>query len=117
MIGIKYLKYYPKFVFQLLCGLVIYRSEFYNRDGSRGVVGGPHYCFTELEKQLNSSHLRLGTYLSQQLALYGSGHLVNPDAKLLSGSPLSSEDIEVNPKDFVSEAHLSKILARKRKVF
>ena len=117
MIGIKYLKYYPKFVFQLLCGLVIYRSEFYNRDGSRGVVGGPHYCFTELEKQLGSSHLSLGTYLSQQLALYRSGHLVNPDAKLLSGSPLSSEDIEVNPKDFVAESHLSKVLARKRKVF
>ena len=70
-----------------------------------------------MEKQLNSSHLSLGTYLSQQLALYRSGHLVNPDAKLLSGSPLSSEDIEVNPQDFVGEAHLSKVLARKRKVF
>ena len=44
--------------------------------------------------------------------MYRSGHLVNPDAKLLSGSPLR----RYCPKEF-AEAHLSKVLARKRKVF
>ena len=50
MIGIKYLKYFPEFVFSLPTGLTIYQSHFASPDGSRGVVGGPHQVFTEIEK-------------------------------------------------------------------
>ena len=39
MIGIKYLKYFPKEIFQLPSGLTIYESVFLNADGSRGVIG------------------------------------------------------------------------------
>ena len=42
MLGIKYLRYYPKKIFQLPSGLTIYESWFLNSDGSRGVIGGPH---------------------------------------------------------------------------
>ena len=40
MLGIKYLKYFPEFVFKLPTGLTIYKSQFVSPDGSRGVVGG-----------------------------------------------------------------------------
>ena len=49
MLGIKYLRYYPEKVFQLPSGLTIYRSCFKNTDGTRGVIGGPHKIFTEIE--------------------------------------------------------------------
>ena len=49
MIGIKYLRYYPEKVFQLPSGLSIHRSWFKNADGTRGVIGGPHRVFTEIE--------------------------------------------------------------------
>ena len=49
MIGIKYLRYYPEKVFQLPSGLTVYKSYFKNADGSRGVIGGPHKVFSEIE--------------------------------------------------------------------
>ena len=39
IIGIKYLRYYPKMIFQLPSGLTIYESVFENADGGRGVIG------------------------------------------------------------------------------
>jgi len=53
MIGIKYLKYFPKAVYQLPSGLTIYESVFANPDGSRRVIGGPHRSFTEIDKNFN----------------------------------------------------------------
>ena len=49
MIGAKYLRYHPERVFTLPSGLTIYKSPFKNYNGSRGVVGGPHQVFTEIE--------------------------------------------------------------------
>eukprot|EP00111_Clytia_hemisphaerica_P017221 TCONS_00050958-protein len=46
MIGIRYLKYHPRIIFQLYTGLTIYESVFQGSDGSRGVVGGPHPSFS-----------------------------------------------------------------------
>ena len=96
MIGIKYLKYFPKFVYQLPCGLRIYESQFANPDGSRGVVGGPHAAFTELEKNLGT-FMSLGTYLSQELQQYRWGKQYFPDCKLLSGAleTPDDEDLEI----------------------
>ena len=53
MIGIKYLRYHPKMVFQLPSGLAIYQSMFINSSGGRGVVGGPHNIFTNIHNQLD----------------------------------------------------------------
>ena len=61
MLGIKYLKYYPEFVFRLPSGLTIYRSQFVSSDGSRGVVGGPHQVFTQIEKQCADSFMSIPT--------------------------------------------------------
>ena len=51
MVGVKYLKYFPECVLRLPTGSTIYRSQFVSPDGSRGVVGGPHQVFTQIEKQ------------------------------------------------------------------
>ena len=46
MIGIKYLKYFPKEIHKLPNGLTIYEAMFKNCDGSLGVVAGPHQSFS-----------------------------------------------------------------------
>ena len=45
MIGVQYLRYFPFECFRLASGLTIYLSPFFNVDGSRGVVSGPHLKF------------------------------------------------------------------------
>ena len=56
MVGIKYLRYHPEVVFQMPSGLTIYRSMFKNADGGRGVIGGPHEIFSEIEKHFYRSN-------------------------------------------------------------
>ena len=68
MLGIKYLRYHPKEVFQLKSGLTIFRSMFKNVDGSRGVVGGPHQAFNNINRAANQ-HLQifLSTHQSRMI--------------------------------------------------
>ena len=80
MLGIKYLRYYAEKVFQLPSGLTIYRSWFKNADGARGVEGGPHKLFREIESRY---HMNTATFLSDQYKLFKAGYQVNPDASLL----------------------------------
>lgn len=49
MIDIKYLKYYPENIFQLLPGISVYKLWLKNSDSSRGVIGGPYKVFTRTE--------------------------------------------------------------------
>ena len=79
MLGIKYLRYYPEKIFQLPSGLTIYKSWFLNSDGSRGVIGGPHKLFTEIESRC---HVNSTTFLSEQYQLFKTGYQVNPDTLL-----------------------------------
>ena len=82
MIGIKYLRYHPKLIFQMPSGLSIYQSVFRNKDGSRGVIGGPHQVFT----MINNQHHSKKDFLSQQFKLFQSGYQINPDIILKSRS-------------------------------
>ena len=86
MLGAKYLRYHPEKVFSLPSGLTIYESPFLNVDGSRGVIGGPHAIFTEIERStnLNRSSPCQVSFLCQQYELYRKGYQVNPDNHLLS---------------------------------
>ena len=79
MIGIKYLKYFPERIFQLPNGLTVYKSVFKNFDGSRGVVGGPHRLFAEIEKQHFGGHLSMGHYFSELVKLVRIGYEVSLD--------------------------------------
>jgi hypothetical protein len=83
MIGIQYLKYFPKEKFRLPSGLTIYESGFANVDGSRGVVGGPHSVFTEVEKRVKGHHISMGAYFSKILLAYRHGYNVSLDVPLL----------------------------------
>ena len=94
MLGSKYLKYHPVFVFQMPNGLRIYKSCFLSVDGTRGVIGGPHRVITEVEKRLEGSFMTLGTYLSQQLSLFRAGIQLDPDVQLLAGVSMTRCDIE-----------------------
>ena len=57
MIGIQYLKYWPRFVHQLENGCTLYRSQFDSADGTCGVVGGPHKSFNDLFESCNAHHV------------------------------------------------------------
>ena len=50
MVGVKYLRYHPKLVYQLSSGLALYESPFNDAMGQRGVVGGPHRVFTKIHQ-------------------------------------------------------------------
>ena len=56
MIGIKYLKYFPKEIHKLPNGLTIYEAMFKNSDGSLGVVAGPHPSFSNDWEKMGQSH-------------------------------------------------------------
>ena len=121
MIGIKYLRYYPEKVFQLPSGLSIYRSWFKNADGTRGVIGGPHRVFTEIESTylMNSA-----TFVSNQYELFKSGYQVNPDASLLHvkvkkdymNDFMINENDEFQSKEEQSDTG-SSLLVRSQKMF
>ena len=82
MIGIRYLKYYPEKVYTLPNGLSIYKSQFLNSDGSRGLVGGPHRIFTKIHKCFGG-HLSLNAYLTDVVNAYQNGYKLSLDVSLL----------------------------------
>ena len=49
MLGVRYLKWFPKILYQLKDGLTMYRSQLMPDDGCDGVVGGPHKSWTKYE--------------------------------------------------------------------
>ena len=84
MMDVRYLCYYPEKIFELPTRLTIYESKFKNIDGTRGIVGGPHHVFKEIEKRFYGSMQQQKTYLSQQYSLFKMGYQANPDISLLS---------------------------------
>ena len=78
LIGIKYLRYHPEPIVKLPSGLTIYKSVFKGSDGSRGVIGGPHQVFSNIQQ-----HGLCKTFFTNQLKIFQSGFQVNPDLTLL----------------------------------
>ena len=56
LIGSKYLRYFPKIVYEHETGLRIHKSVFKSACGSRGVVEGPHPKFSEIERKFHGNH-------------------------------------------------------------
>ena len=48
-VGIKYVNYFPKLIFQCETGFGIFASVFKSLDGSRGVVDSPHKELSKIE--------------------------------------------------------------------
>ena len=105
MIGIKYLKYFPKEIYKLPNGLTIYEALFENSDGSLGVVAGPHQSFStdwDCMGQVAYSYdvmpgVTQSQYISEngmEVPLRGSGknlenpdHDPNPTSTMAAGDP------------------------------
>ena len=83
MIGMKFIRYHPKLIYQLPSGLAIYESVFNNADGGRGVIGGPHEIFTAIH-QTYFTEDKTFNFFTDQLKLYRWGIQTNPDIKRLS---------------------------------
>ena len=94
LIGIKYNRHAPREVFRTVSGLSIYESKFKNPDGSRGLIGGNHHVFTAIEQQFRSQS-GFTTFLSNQITLYSSGYMVNPDVGTLGYNPSCDKSGEV----------------------
>ena len=68
LLGIRYRKYFPKLIFELMSGLGIFESVFPSPCWARGVLGGPHKEFSKIEKNFNKglgSHVNLSAYLGK----------------------------------------------------
>lgn len=117
MIGAKYLRYHPKYVYQLPSGLTIYESIFENADGGRGVIGGPHQVFNAINEFYHANQM---TFFSSQYQIYRLGIQVNPDVSLL--------DVKC-PKDYFKDLmyesykeredqkHCTSLVTRNQKIF
>ena len=113
MLGIKYLRYHPKPIFQLPSGLTIYESMFSNADGGRGVVGGPHEVFNNISK-FNGSQEALKTFVINQYKIYQTGILSNPDVSLLH---IKTDKDHHNELLYNQNQHEDALLSRNQKIF
>ena len=113
IVGVKYNRYQPEKEFSLPSGLAVYRSPFLNIDGSRGVIGGPHAVFTEMNRNF-FGFTSIRTYYSEQLMLYKMGYQVNPDVRFLKQSDRSqlAEQLDLN-LDFGEERDNSSYVSTK----
>ena len=98
MIGIKYLRYHPRLVHQLSSGLSLFESPFESSDGGRGVVGGPHWIFSQADKNsqhVMSSHFNKGnTFNSDGVSLLGFQHtdpIINNITSYFTSANLTSQ--------------------------
>ena len=89
---IQYLKYYPEKIFELPNGLSIYKSQFVNSDGSRGVVAGPHRVFSQIHKNLGNNHIRTSAYFKEMTKIYNSAYQISLDTSII-GFPLDRNEI------------------------
>ena len=64
IIGIKYLKYYPEYVFSLPSGLAIYKAKFKSFSGHQAVLGGPHAAWEEAAAAVG--HMNPRAYLTSE---------------------------------------------------
>ena len=108
MVGIKYLRYHPKAIFQMPSGLTVYSSVFENAEGGCGVIGGPHEIFSTIEENWRrDSKLSMTSFFSNQLSLFKNGYDLNPDVSLIgykeSSFDIDDDEITSDASSFVSK--------------
>ena len=114
MLGMKYLRYYPETVFQLLSKLTIYKSWFKNADSTGDVIGGLIRLLQKLNQNTTSTQ-----HLSYQIN--------NSDASLLHckvekdrfNDFMSNTDEILEPSNEQMKVQLlhSSLLVRNLKIF
>ena len=78
MIGIQYQKYFPVEVLRLPSRLTLYESKFVGKDGTQGIISGPHPSFTATEARYGNQHTRKA-YNNAAIHKLDIGISINPD--------------------------------------
>ena len=68
MLGIRYLTHFPELVFNLPCGLGVYRSKFHAPNGETTILGGPHKAWRIADLRSNTMGQR--SFLSAEARAY-----------------------------------------------
>ena len=90
LLGIKYARYFPKEIFRMESGLSICESAFRSPCGARGVIGGPHPTFSEVERQSGGHHLDATSYFTSPVMLLRTFSSVLDSIPLLGNDTLPS---------------------------
>ena len=94
MIGVQYLKYFPKTVYEMDNGLQILESPFENSDGSRGVVAGPHKSFLVAYKNGNNyTDEHVSSYLTDSVKIHRSIFKSSVHIRLTNAPKINENDI------------------------
>ena len=70
LIGIKTTGLEPSLIFQLPCGLGVYKSPLQDKFGSRICYGGPHEVFTNANKKAGNSFNHVNVYFMNMISQY-----------------------------------------------
>ena len=99
LLGSKYLRYFPKLVYEHGSGLRVHESLFQSPCGSRGVVEGPHSSFTEVERKFfgHSMSQCSKTFFTEAVEVIRSRWKLGVDVPLLGleSGPRPSSDFPV----------------------
>jgi hypothetical protein len=71
LLGIKYIRYFPKLVYTLPSGLQVYRGVFKSASGNQAVLGGPHAAWTRMMEV--SNHMNPRAYLTSEARAWYMG--------------------------------------------
>ena len=74
MVGIRYIKHFPKLLFTLPSGLALYESQIAASDGKNLVFGGPHPSWNHASVQINLHSAQM--FFSKEMRAYYHGHMV-----------------------------------------
>jgi hypothetical protein len=68
LLGIRYLKYFPKLLFTLPSGLQVYRAVLKSESGNQAVLGGPHKAWNHMISL--AQHMNPRAYLTAEARAY-----------------------------------------------
>ena len=115
MIGVQYLRYFPTELFKLLSGLTIYLSPFFNIDGSRGVVAGPHPRFGLADSTFYSQPQAPTTFFSSAMQQIRNNCFSQTSIKTYECQVTHDIENEQSPHDYINCACV--LLARSKQTF
>jgi hypothetical protein len=68
LLGIRYLKYFPKLLFTLPSGLQVYRAVLKSESGNQAILGGPHKAWNHMISL--AQHMNPRAYLTAEARAY-----------------------------------------------
>ena len=110
MIGVTYLKHFPKKLLELESGLTLSESVFLGKGGSTGVVWGPHPSFETKRDGSGATYYGLGAYLSHEASFFRDYWQASLDVPMLGNK-------EINQLDDYGESFVANSRPRNAKLY